>query len=69
MPRLVITVGAGKSFMVDDDVQITIQEAEGGRASVMIDAPRHRKVLRTELWLRDQARKQRKGPAAAEAVG
>lgn len=46
---LILTRKQGESFMLGDDIEITISEVNGDRVRIAIDAPKEVKVLRKEL--------------------
>lgn len=46
---LILTRKTGQGFLVGDDIEITITEISGDKVRVGINAPKHIKVLRTEL--------------------
>ena len=46
---LILQRKEGQSFMIGDDITITVQEIGQGRVRLSVDAPRHVSVLRTEL--------------------
>ena len=46
---LVITRRSGESFMIGDDIEISIIEVAGDKAKVGISAPREIRILRREL--------------------
>ena len=47
---LVLTRKAEEGIIIGDDVKITIIEVKGGRIRIGIDAPRHMKVHRQEVY-------------------
>ncbi len=47
---LVLTRKAGEGIIIGDDVRITIVEIKGGSIRIGIDAPRHMKVHRQEVY-------------------
>lgn len=46
---LILTRKVGQGFSIGDDIMITITEMQGDKVRVGIDAPKHIKVLRSEL--------------------
>jgi carbon storage regulator len=54
MAMLVLTRRAGETFLIGDDIEISIIEAQGDRVKIGITAPRDVRVLRKELV--DEAR-------------
>ena len=46
---LILTRKPGQGFLVGDDIKITITEMQGDKVRIGIDAPKHIKVLRSEL--------------------
>lgn len=46
---LILTRKPGQGFLIGDEIEITITEISGDKVRVGIDAPKHIKVLRTEL--------------------
>lgn len=46
---LILTRKPGQGFLVGDDIMITITELQGDKVRIGIDAPKHIKVLRSEL--------------------
>lgn len=46
---LIITRKQGESFMLGDDIEITVSEINGDRIRIAIDAPKDVKILRKEL--------------------
>jgi len=48
---LVVTRKTGQKIMVGDDIEITLVEAERGRAKIGVQAPRQLPVHRLEIWL------------------
>lgn len=47
---LVLTRKLGEGIVIDDDVTITIVEMKGGNVRIGIDAPRHKKIYRQEVY-------------------
>lgn len=45
----------GESFIIDDDIRITIVESNGNQIKIGIDAPQHVEIYREELYERIQA--------------
>lgn len=46
---LILTRKTGQGFRIGDDVEITITEVSGDKVRVGINAPKHVKILRSEL--------------------
>ena len=46
---LVITRKEDESFLIGDDIEIKIIEAEDGRVKIGIEAPRDKKIVRKEI--------------------
>lgn len=46
---LILTRKTGQGFLIGDDIEISITEISGDKVRVGINAPKHIKVLRTEL--------------------
>lgn len=46
---LILTRKQGESFLLGDDIEISISEISGDKVRIAIDAPRDVKVLRKEL--------------------
>lgn len=65
MARVVLTRREGERIMVGDDIEITIREARGGAASVIVDAPADVPVHRLEVWKRIRDERRRAVPAKA----
>lgn len=57
MGHLVITRYLEQSFMIGDDVEVTIVGVKGGQVKISIDAPLDVKVWRKELWEKIQEEK------------
>ncbi|WP_160687325.1 carbon storage regulator CsrA [Clostridium sp. C2-6-12] len=47
---LIITRKKGQSFMIGDDIEITISKLEDGSVKLGIDAPKDVTILRKELY-------------------
>jgi carbon storage regulator len=46
---LVITRKNDESFLIGDDIEVKIIEAEDGRVKIGIEAPRDKKIIRKEI--------------------
>lgn len=46
---LILQRKAGQSFLIGDDIEISIQEINGGRVRISVDAPKNVAILRKEL--------------------
>lgn len=46
---LILQRKAGQSFLIGDDIEISIQEINGGRVRISVDAPKDVAILRKEL--------------------
>ncbi len=46
---LVLTRKAGEKIRIGDNITITVCELEGNKVRLAIEAPRHIRILRTEL--------------------
>lgn len=46
---LILTRKQGQSFIISDDIEITVSEIGGDKVRIAIDAPQHIKILRKEL--------------------
>lgn len=46
---LILQRKTGQSFVIGDDIEITIQEISGGRVRISVDAPKNVQILRKEL--------------------
>lgn len=46
---LVITRKNDESFLIGDDIEVKIIEAEDGKAKIGIEAPRDKKIIRKEI--------------------
>jgi carbon storage regulator len=47
---LVLTRKLGEGIVIGDDVTITVVEMKGGNVRIGIDAPRHKKIYRQEIF-------------------
>ncbi|MDX2494614.1 MAG: carbon storage regulator CsrA [Desulfuromusa sp.] len=47
---LVLTRKAGEGIIIGDDTRITVVELKGGGVRIGIDAPREKKIYRTEVY-------------------
>lgn len=65
---LILTRKAGQGFTIGDDVEITITEISGEKVRVGINAPKHIKVLRSELSETVAQNQQAAGPASSDAL-
>ena len=65
---LILTRKTGQGFSIGDDVEITITEISGDKVRVGISAPKHIKVLRSELSETLEQNMQAAGPASSEAI-
>ena len=54
---LVLGRRAGQRIMIGDDIIISVEEAHGGAARIGIKAPKETKILREELIIKDQEKK------------
>lgn len=50
---LVLTRHIGQSIQIGKDIVITVSEIRGSQARIAIDAPKHVKIMRTELLNED----------------
>lgn len=55
---LIITRKKGQSFMIGDDIEITISKLEDGSVKLGIEAPKDVTILRKELY--EEIRKENK---------
>ena len=55
--HLVLTRQRDESFMIGDDITVTILQVDGGKVRVGILAPRDVKILREELYTAPQQEK------------
>lgn len=62
---LVISRGPGQSFLIGDDIEVTVVEAQEGRIKIGIEAPKNVRILRRELL--DEARSENTEAAGVEA--
>lgn len=46
---LILTRKQGESFLLDDDIEISVSEINGDRVRIAISAPKEVKILRREL--------------------
>lgn len=46
---LILTRKQGQSFLLDDDIEISVSEINGDKVRIAIEAPQHVKILRKEL--------------------
>lgn len=51
---LVLTRRTGETFMIGDDIKVTVVNVEGGQVKLGIDAPRDISVHREEVYQRIQ---------------
>lgn len=65
---LILTRKAGQGFTIGDDVEITITEISGDKVRVGINAPKHIKILRSELSQTMEQNQQAAGPANTAAI-
>lgn len=66
---LILTRKSGQGFTIGDDVEITITEISGDKVRVGINAPKHIKILRSELSETMELNQQAAaGPASTAAV-
>ncbi len=61
---LILQRKAGQSFVIGDDIEITVQEINGGRVRLSINAPKSVLIVRKEL-----IEAQKANCSAAEEVG
>ena len=52
---LVLSRKEKQSFLLGDDIEITLLEISGDKAKIAIDAPKEISILRKELWETRQA--------------
>lgn len=60
---LILTRKPGQGFLIGDDIEITVTEISGDKVRIGIDAPKHIKVLRTELSQTVESNQQAAGKA------
>ena len=65
---LILTRKTGQGFSIGDDIEITITEISGDKVRVGINAPKHIKVLRSELSETMEQNLQAAGPASSAAI-
>lgn len=46
---LILQRKAGQSFVIGDDIEITVQDISGGRVRLSVNAPKNVQILRKEL--------------------
>jgi carbon storage regulator len=68
MPVLVLSRRAGESVVIADDVVVTVLEVRGDVIRLGIDAPRHVRVHREEVYREVQRANQAAAAASAEDV-
>lgn len=51
---LVLTRHVNERIVIDGGIVVTVCEIDGGRVRLGIEAPKETKVLREEVWLREQ---------------
>jgi carbon storage regulator len=68
VPVLVLSRRAGESVVIADDVVVTVLEVRGDVIRLGIDAPRHVRVHREEVYREVQRANQAAAAAAAEDV-
>ncbi|MHC6179285.1 carbon storage regulator CsrA [Clostridium sp. JNZ X4-2] len=61
---LVISRKKGESFLIGDNIEITISKIEEGTVKLSISAPRNITILRKELY--DEVEKENKSAAASD---
>jgi carbon storage regulator len=68
MPVLVLSRRAGESVVIADDVVVTVLEVRGDVIRLGIDAPRHVRVHREEVYREVQRANQAAAAASSEDV-
>ena len=48
---LVLTRKIGESIAIDDDIKIVVVQVKGGQVRLGIEAPRHTKIHREEVYI------------------
>lgn len=61
---LVISRKKGQSFLIGDNVEVTVSKIEDGTVKLSISAPRNVTILRKELY--DQVKRENKNAAASD---
>lgn len=61
---LVISRKKGESFLIGDNIEITVSKIEEGTVKLSISAPRNITILRKELY--DEVEKENKSAAASD---
>ncbi|MEY7998813.1 carbon storage regulator CsrA [Clostridium sp. Mt-5] len=61
---LVISRKKGESFLIGDNIEITVSKIEEGTVKLSISAPRDITILRKELY--DEVEKENKSAAASD---
>ena len=58
---LILSRRTGESFMIGDNIRITVLNARGSQVRIGIDAPKDTPVHREEIYLRMQTEQQADG--------
>jgi carbon storage regulator len=61
---LVISRKKGESFLIGDDIEVTVSRIEDGTVKLSIAAPKNITILRKELY--DEVKKENKNAAASD---
>lgn len=65
---LILTRKSGQSFMIGDDIKITLTEISGDKVKVGIEAPQRLRVLREELCRTMESNRQAAGGVNGAAL-
>jgi carbon storage regulator len=61
---LVISRKKGESFLIGDNIEVTVSKIEEGTVKLSISAPKNVTILRKELY--DEVKKENKNAAASD---
>ena len=65
---LILGRRVGQRIMIGDDIIVSVEEAHGSTARIGIKAPKETKILREELIIKDQEKKDGPTQPSTESI-
>ena len=67
--RLVFNRRAGESFMIGDDIKVMVARNHRGHMRIIVEAPRHIPVVRSEIYKKEGGGDEPETPGSGAARG